>query len=419
MAVPAGWYPDGQGHQRWWDGERWTAHIGPLETTLAPVQPGDIASEPGEIDVPLLAPETESPQFSLGPVEPDVPVADAGVAVPALEPERVGGEAEPVRSIPLAPAPSRRIAPQPRLGGDIPAAPGQSGGAASSGAGSGPGDGRTAGARIGALRRSPWVLVAAAGVVLVAVVAGVWWVNARGTSVGASSAEAAVLGLLESSAMGDCERAASFSLEVTAQDAGLCFPEVQSSGVMYQVVDASVDQDAATVTVLASGGLLGADGLDVTYGAVKRDGRWFVDLSAKADAQGGGTDTGAGEPGGETTDATAAATAAPQGASTPEGAVASFIDAAWVNGDCAAAFATLDPAFAPDQGAFCASFEAEGGLRGAASGASSATDAASVAGEYAAVTGYVVDAGGARTPFQFELVNQGGGWLIYYVTAAQ
>lgn len=25
--VPAGWYPDGQGSQRWWDGTQWTEHV--------------------------------------------------------------------------------------------------------------------------------------------------------------------------------------------------------------------------------------------------------------------------------------------------------------------------------------------------------------------------------------------------------
>jgi hypothetical protein len=28
--VPAGWYVDGQGTMRWWDGLQWTAHVQPL-----------------------------------------------------------------------------------------------------------------------------------------------------------------------------------------------------------------------------------------------------------------------------------------------------------------------------------------------------------------------------------------------------
>ena len=25
--VPAGWYPDAEGNQRWWDGQHWTEHV--------------------------------------------------------------------------------------------------------------------------------------------------------------------------------------------------------------------------------------------------------------------------------------------------------------------------------------------------------------------------------------------------------
>lgn len=29
--VPAGWYPDNEGQQRYWDGEQWTEHVAPVE----------------------------------------------------------------------------------------------------------------------------------------------------------------------------------------------------------------------------------------------------------------------------------------------------------------------------------------------------------------------------------------------------
>ncbi|MDN5751167.1 MAG: DUF2510 domain-containing protein, partial [Pseudonocardia sp.] len=29
VGPPAGWYPDGQGQQRWWNGSRWTEHTQP------------------------------------------------------------------------------------------------------------------------------------------------------------------------------------------------------------------------------------------------------------------------------------------------------------------------------------------------------------------------------------------------------
>jgi hypothetical protein len=30
--TPANWYPDGQGHLRWWDGSAWTEQVKPIET---------------------------------------------------------------------------------------------------------------------------------------------------------------------------------------------------------------------------------------------------------------------------------------------------------------------------------------------------------------------------------------------------
>lgn len=45
MSVPAGWYDDGSGRQRWWDGEQWTQHYAP-ESADSPVA-GD-AAEPSE-----------------------------------------------------------------------------------------------------------------------------------------------------------------------------------------------------------------------------------------------------------------------------------------------------------------------------------------------------------------------------------
>lgn len=37
--VPAGWYPDGYGAQRWWDGTRWTEHTLPLPPPTQPLWP--------------------------------------------------------------------------------------------------------------------------------------------------------------------------------------------------------------------------------------------------------------------------------------------------------------------------------------------------------------------------------------------
>lgn len=39
MSTPAGWYDDGSGRQRWWDGERWTEHYAPAPAAPAPDVP--------------------------------------------------------------------------------------------------------------------------------------------------------------------------------------------------------------------------------------------------------------------------------------------------------------------------------------------------------------------------------------------
>lgn len=39
MSTPAGWYDDGSGRQRWWDGGRWTEHFAPAQGDPAPAQP--------------------------------------------------------------------------------------------------------------------------------------------------------------------------------------------------------------------------------------------------------------------------------------------------------------------------------------------------------------------------------------------
>ncbi|MFB9747187.1 DUF2510 domain-containing protein [Leifsonia shinshuensis] len=44
--APAGWYPDGQGQLRWWDGTAWTAHYAPLPSVPTVEQPHLISTEP-------------------------------------------------------------------------------------------------------------------------------------------------------------------------------------------------------------------------------------------------------------------------------------------------------------------------------------------------------------------------------------
>lgn len=73
MTTPAGWYDDGSGRQRWWDGQQWTEHFAP-ETTDAPavseeqlVVEEQVAETPS-IDDTVVRPSDETP---ISPESPD------------------------------------------------------------------------------------------------------------------------------------------------------------------------------------------------------------------------------------------------------------------------------------------------------------------------------------------------------------
>ncbi|PRA78645.1 DUF2510 domain-containing protein [Microbacterium sp. MYb66] len=74
MTTPAGWYDDGSGRQRWWDGEQWTEHFAP-QTPDTP--------EASAADAPAV---TEAPA-SADPAVPEAPSVDDTVIRPSDEPE--------------------------------------------------------------------------------------------------------------------------------------------------------------------------------------------------------------------------------------------------------------------------------------------------------------------------------------------
>ena len=64
QSTPPGWYPDGQGGQRWWDGNQWTEHTLPppepqVSDRPAPAEP---PAQPGPSDVTQVRPPAPAPR---------------------------------------------------------------------------------------------------------------------------------------------------------------------------------------------------------------------------------------------------------------------------------------------------------------------------------------------------------------------
>lgn len=62
MTTPAGWYDDGSGDLRWWDGQQWTTHVRSAEHT-PPAAPAPTAADATEAEaaVPDIPPAPEQP----------------------------------------------------------------------------------------------------------------------------------------------------------------------------------------------------------------------------------------------------------------------------------------------------------------------------------------------------------------------
>lgn len=78
--TPAGWYDDGQGQLRWYDGTAWTEHVQPLPAPAAPPVAEQPVAQPVEPAQPVQQAQPVPPVAQAQP--PAAPVAPAAPAAP-------------------------------------------------------------------------------------------------------------------------------------------------------------------------------------------------------------------------------------------------------------------------------------------------------------------------------------------------
>lgn len=77
-----GWYDDGTGQTRWWDGAAWTQHVAPLPEPAAAVAEPVAAAGPAE---PLRPGAPDPVRTSVAETRPDLPAEDRAPDVPVTE----------------------------------------------------------------------------------------------------------------------------------------------------------------------------------------------------------------------------------------------------------------------------------------------------------------------------------------------
>jgi hypothetical protein len=90
-STAAGWYDDGRGSQRWWDGTAWTDHVAPSAALEPAISPMPAPSAPAALvasapPVPAPPPATPPPSPSLAPPTVALPAALARPAAPPRSP---------------------------------------------------------------------------------------------------------------------------------------------------------------------------------------------------------------------------------------------------------------------------------------------------------------------------------------------
>lgn len=278
QTTPPGWYPDGQGGQRWWDGNQWTEHTLPGASDQ-PAQPAHPAQPgPGPSDVTQVRPDGPAGQDQPGGERPAAP--DPGQP-PAAMPTQVAGSGpgQPGQQQPGYPgqqqpgyAQQGGYPGQPQQGG-YPGQPQQGGYPGQPawqgqqyGGGSG---GGISGKLIG-------IIGGAAAAVIVVIVLLVVLLG------GSSGPKGVVEDFLDADSCSDVEDLVTEDLK---ESFGECndediqqFQGGEEADVDTEVKDEEIDGDEATVEVEANGSFGGEEfSQTTTFHLKKEDGDWKID----------------------------------------------------------------------------------------------------------------------------------------------
>jgi hypothetical protein len=279
QSTPPGWYPDGQGGQRWWDGNQWTEHTLPPDTSDRPAA-SEQPAQPGPSDVTQVRPGgPEQPAGDRpGGREPGQPpaamptqVAGSSPAQPGAQP---GGQPGAQQGYPGAPQqggfgqqPGYPGAPQQ---GGYPGQPGQPAWQGQQFAGGSGGGGGLNAKMLGLIGGGAAVVIILL-VVLFVVVLG-----------GSGGPKGVVEDFIDADSCSDAEDLVTDDFK---ESFGECTDEQLESfeggeegDFDVEVKDEKIDGDKATVDVESSGSFGGEDiSQTITFSLVKEDGDWKID----------------------------------------------------------------------------------------------------------------------------------------------
>lgn len=92
MSIPAGWYDDGHGSQRWWDGQQWTEHTAASQTP----PPAQDVSDRTVVRRPIQTVAPESASAAAPPITSIPPASQTSASA------AIGPPAQPATATPAA-----------------------------------------------------------------------------------------------------------------------------------------------------------------------------------------------------------------------------------------------------------------------------------------------------------------------------